>query len=959
MYYSKRLLCHSKPRLRGKLNYDKKNNIYKWSHNKNNNNNYIIASINNNNNLYNNEKKYFSSASTIDDVNNNNQKDTKYILPMFPYPSGNLHMGHVRVYTISDCLSRFWRLKGKKVLHPMGWDAFGLPAENAAIERNIDPADWTKDNIDSMRQQLESLDFEFDWSQANDSRGLMTCSPEYYKWTQWIFLQLYNSGLAYRKEAVVNWDPVDKTVLANEQIDADGRSWRSGAIAEQKKLRQWFFRITCFADELLKDLDTLDGWPEKVKQMQRFWIGRSNGVQAIFKVDSTSKEEDVELKVFTTRADTLLGVTFVAISTDHPLVEKTISLHEENNDDIDKLKKYLNDLKKNKIINNNNDDDNNNPTSGIQLFGVNAIHPITNKPVPIYVAEYVIGEYGDAAVMGVPAHDERDYQFAKKHNIPIKYVVKPLDDGDEGKEKEGPVIAKGILENSDDVLNGLTSDDAIEEVSKMLSKIEKGGTKSNYRLRDWLVSRQRFWGTPIPMIHCPSCGVVPVPEDDLPVLLPTTTCSTNYDSTKHDDDDSMVTPLSVLDEWNTNVSCPQCGRSDGCHRDPDTLDTFVDSSWYFLRFCDPNNDIFPFSKLSAFSKMPVDAYIGGIEHAVLHLLYARFLQRSLYYQGMVNTPEPFKQLITQGMVLGKTYKCPETGRYLLPEELDFPTDGSGEESMPSIKSTGKTPDLSWEKMSKSKYNGVEPGKVVEKYGADVTRLASMFVAPPEQALEWDEFAVAGQARWLERIERLVDDVYNTSNDGDTGDNNDLNEEKVVKDLRREIHQTIQTVTKLFEEGQSFNVAIAKMMKLSNSLSAQNAMFSNLSSINRYAIIECRKEGVYNLLLMLLPFAPNTATELLGKIKSENQEYTWPELDTNALIDDMATIVLQIKGKKKAVIELPITSFNNDKKLLEEIIMERDETKQVLKGKDPKRVIVVIPKPKKEGQTVNNIVNFVV
>ena len=744
------------------------------------------------------------------------------------------------------------------------------------IERNVDPADWTKENIDSMRQQLESLNFQFDWSSSNENRGLMTCSADYYKWTQWIFLQFYNSGLAYRKEAVVNWDPVDKTVLANEQIDSEGRSWRSGAVAEQRKLRQWFFRITYFADELLRDLDELDGWPEKVKQMQRFWIGKSDGVQATFAVDLPGGHED-DLTVFTTRADTLLGVTFVAISKDHPLVKKVIS-SPNSDSDVGLVKSYLRRTQKNKTVNESCVD----ATLGVKL-GINAIHPITLEKIPIYVADYVIGEYGDAAVMGVPAHDERDFKFAVHHGLPVKYVVKETDASTDSNkiEGDGPVTAKGILLNSGDELNGLESDEAIKKIANMLEATKKGGNKSNYRLRDWLVSRQRFWGTPIPVIHCPSCGAVPVPEEDLPVMLPNVTNKEGkgMKSTSVDDGD-MVTPLSILDEWHKNVSCPECGRTDGCRRDPDTLDTFVDSSWYFLRFCDPNNTTLPFSKFSANSKMPVDAYVGGIEHAVLHLLYARFMQRSLYYQGMVDTPEPFRQLITQGMVLGKTYKCPESGRYLLPDELDFSPESTSEDGLPLIKATGSVPNFAWEKMSKSKYNGVEPGSVVERYGADVTRLASMFVAPPEQALEWDEFAVAGQARWLERIKALVEEVYFAEGYGDGGNSEGNGEDdKVAKDVRREIHQTIQTVTKHFEEGQSFNVAIAQMMKLSNTLSSQNSVFSRESCVSNGRVRKCREEGVYNLLLLLLPFAPTTATELLEKIKLERnltQTFKWPE-----------------------------------------------------------------------------------
>ena len=730
---------------------------------------------------------------------------------MFPYPSGNLHMGHVRVYTISDSIARFERARGKEVLHPMGWDAFGLPAENAAMERNISAAAWTEKNIDFMKGQLQSLGLSFDW----DDCEVATCDPSYYKWTQWLFLQLHEAGMAYRKESVVNWDPVDCTVLANEQIDSEGRSWRSGALVEQRLLPQWFISITDYADELLDGLDELDGWPEQVKQMQRNWIGRSAGVTLGFKVNPT-----VTLDVFTTRVDTLFGVTFLAVSPDHHLVDEALST---SLSDADCAK--IDAMRRAKIAKSTKVD-----TSGVSL-GISAEHPLTGAEVPVFAAPYVVGDYGSGAVMGVPAHDDRDYEFARTNGARIERVIAPAQDG--GSEVL-PYTGDGILVGSGEY-DGMDSADVREALAARLEDAGLGSSTVRYKLRDWLVSRQRFWGAPIPAVHCATCGTVPLDESSLPVKLPDPDVV---------DAQGEGTPLQRVPGWDSDCVCPSCGAEDGVLRDGDTLDTFVDSSWYFLRYTDARNTAEPFRRDAVDRWCPTDVYIGGIEHAILHLLYSRFIQRFLWHRGYVSHPEPFKELLTQGMVLAKTYKDPETGRYLKPEELDM-TD----ESNPKFQS--KIPSVGWEKMSKSKYNGVEPSAMISRYGADVTRLAILFMAPPEQDLEWDEFAVAGQARWVERVRKLV--MWRPSA-------TTMQEKDTVQaaKIRHAVHTAIMEVTRNVAETRSFNVAIACLMKLSNELAeAQNALGADADMLALSAV----EEGCQALLIMLGPFAPQLSEEL--------------------------------------------------------------------------------------------------
>ena len=861
-------------------------------------------------------------------------ESNKYILSMFPYPSGKLHMGHVRVYTISDCLARFWRLKGKTVLHPMGWDAFGLPAENAAFERGVEPSAWTYTNIDSMRQQMDAIGLQFDWADINEGRGLTTCSPDYYKWTQWLFLQLFESGLAYQKESEVNWDPVDRTVLANEQIDNDGKSWRSGAVAEKKRLVQWFFKTTEYQDELLDSLDGLGEWPEKVKQMQRSWIGKSAGSRVVFhaapNMDGKTDIDFEPIQAFTTRVDTLYGVTFLAVSKYHPLVQMIVAGRTSNT--AESHRREITSFVQEESANEDG-------ASGIFL-GVHALHPLTGEEIPVYLANYVIDDYGDGAVMGVPSHDDRDFRFAEEFGLPVKTVLRPNTGGDAADVKvETCARNQCELINSKDY-SGIRADKAVKLIEEALTKKSCGGAANSYRLRDWLVSRQRFWGTPIPIIHCDSCGAVPVPIEDLPVMLPPSEAIHAGVSSAHDSEDAaLTTPLSRSAGWN-DVRCPQCGSSH-CKRDPDTLDTFIDSSWYFLRHCDPENVDMPFSKDKIAKNMPVDTYIGGIEHAVMHLLYARFIQRFLWHKDLVSSPEPFKKLLTQGLVLGKTFKCPETGRYLLPNELSYASDSD----LPFIRASGETPAVAWEKMSKSKHNGVDPEHVVAKYGSDVTRLASMFVAPPEQALEWDEAAVAGQARWVVRVRQLVEDST-VDFQGDSAQSTQ-SFETTRNNIRREIHSTIKSISKRFEDGVAFNVVIAELMKLSNYLSSDEVREHATSC---KAVFDERKEGVKNMLLLMMPIAPVLSEELLLKCSVSPSQFEWPVFDPSALVKETSTVVIQLNGKKKAVLDVPV-SICGSQDDLKAHVMASEEVSSLLGGKSPKRAIVVF-------QKTMNLVNFV-
>ncbi len=815
-----------------------------------------------------------------------------YALSMFPYPSGNLHMGHVRNYTITDVIARVRRMQGYRVLHPMGWDAFGLPAENAAIERGIHPAQWTYQNIDQMRTQLCQLGLSYDWE-----REVTTCSPDYYKWTQWSFLQFFQAGLAYQKEAAVNWDPVDQTVLANEQVDSEGRSWRSGAKVERKLLRQWFLKITDYAEELLADLEKLPGWPDRVRLMQENWIGKSTGAKVTFMT-----EQGDPLEVFTTRPDTLWGATFMVLSPEHPLVEKlttdtqraAIAAYQAEAAAKSDLDRTAEDKEK----------------TGVWT-GSYAINPVNGAKIPIWIADYVLMGYGTGAIMAVPAHDERDFAFARKFGLDVIVVVQPEDLPLDGATMTAAWPGEGVMVNSGPLDGTPAGKGEGQSVPKAIAWLEaqgKGRGEVNFRLRDWLISRQRYWGVPIPVIHCPSCGAVPVPDADLPVTLPE---DVEFSG-------KGASPLAKLDHW-VNVPCPTCGEP--AKRETDTMDTFIDSSWYFLRFADARNDRAIFDSAKVNDWLPVDQYVGGIEHAILHLLYSRFFTKVLRDRGLLNVDEPFSRLLTQGMVQNVTYKNPKTGKYVPVAEIanvDAPVDPE----------TGDPLEVFYEKMSKSKYNGVAPQDVLAKYGADTARMFILFKAPPEKDLEWDDADVEGQFRFLNRVWRLVTEFAEAHPQGVGAIALPASPSKTEKDLRRAIHTAIQEISEDIEGDYQFNTAISELMKLNNALNDADCKDSPV-----YA------EGILTLVKLLAPFAPHIAEELwqqLGGTDSIHRQ-PWPALDKTALVADEITLVIQVMGKTRGTLSVPA---NADKAALEQYARESEIAQRYLEGKEIKKVIVV-------------------
>ena len=829
----------------------------------------------------------------LDKTPENSDKPKFYALSMFPYPSGNLHMGHVRNYVITDVIARLKRLQGYRVLHPMGWDAFGLPAENAAIDRNIPPADWTKQNIAQMRQQLQTLGLSIDWD-----REVATCFPDYYKWTQWLFLQFYQSGLAYQKEAAVNWDPIDQTVLANEQVDSEGYSWRSGAKVERKLLRQWFLKITDYAEQLLTDLDKLSGWPDRVKLMQENWIGKSVGAYLEFPV----KDSDEKIAVFTTRPDTVYGVTYVVLAPEHPLTQKVTVAQQKAAVDA-----FIEEVSNESEIERTAEDK---PKRGI-LTGGTVINPFNGEEIPILIADYVLYEYGTGAVMGVPAHDTRDFKFATEKQLPIKVVIVPENSEDNNPTLTEAYTEPGIMVNSGD-FDGMQSTEGKTAIIDYAEKQGYGKARIQYRLRDWLISRQRYWGCPIPVVHCHSCGLVPVPDEELPVKLPENVEFTGRGSS----------PLAKMDDW-INVPCPSCGEP--AKRETDTMDTFIDSSWYYLRYTDAINDQEAFKLEKANDWMNVDQYVGGIEHAILHLLYSRFFTKVLRDRGLVNVDEPFNRLLTQGMVQAMAYKNPKTGKYI-------PVDKVNPES-PKDPDTGDDLEVFYEKMSKSKYNGVDPKTVLGKYGADTARMFILFKAPPEKDLEWDDADVEGQFRFLNRVWRLVNGY--AEKQPEVISNKELSKEE--KGLRRAIHTAIKEISEDLEGDYQFNTAVSELMKLSNAL-------NDAKSINSGVY----QEGIETLLILLAPFAPHIAEELWHNLGHENSIHlqTWPEVDPDALVVDEITLVIQIMGKTRGTIQVPA---NSSKEELEKLARDSDIGKRNLEGKEVKKVIVVPGK----------LVNFVV
>ncbi|ODV77344.1 leucyl-tRNA synthetase [Suhomyces tanzawaensis NRRL Y-17324] len=785
-----------------------------------------------------------------------------YCLSMFPYPSGMLHMGHLRVYTISDVISRFKRLKGYNVIHPMGWDAFGLPAENAAFERGINPAVWTESNIAKMKEQMNLMLADFDWE-----REISTCSPDYYKWTQKIFLLLYEHGLVYRKEAEINWDPVDMTVLANEQVDAEGRSWRSGAIVEKRNLEQWFIAITKYAQDLNQDMKVLDQWPNKVKAMQRNWIGESHGVEITFPTDS-----NYDITVFTSRPETLFVAQFLALSLNHPIVKEAAELDEG-------LAMFIEENKETDFSSKN----------GYLITSIKASIPIDVQnnvrkefDIPVYAAPYVIGSYGLGAVMGCPAHDERDFEFWSLHNSskPIKRIVgdsnpavaKTLSLEQAYTDKNGKLYDGSILSNgltSLGIYHGKTTKEAASLITKALTDAKVGNKKVQFRLRDWLISRQRYWGAPIPMIHCHSCGTVPVPDEELPVMLP------KLDSSKFKNGN----PLSNLDEF-VNTSCPSCGGP--AKRDTDTMDTFMDSSWYFFRYLDSQNTKMPFSKAKATENMPVDMYIGGVEHAILHLLYSRFISKFLgrigLWDGQHFKNEPIRQLVTQGMVHGKTFSDPHNGRCLKPDELDLSTP-----DQPKIIPSGETPVITFEKMSKSKYNGADPGTCIKKYGADATRAHMLFQAPISDVLNWNEEQILGINRWLHKVISLGQSILQGFNNSPIArpTNETLTEAKDITlngkyyesikfnesefALYNEVLEYVNKVANSIEVDLTFNTIISDLMKLTN------VLVSSLKS-GHFLHPELLLDSYKKLLIIMSPITPCVSEECWENISLQlNQE----------------------------------------------------------------------------------------
>ena len=787
--------------------------------------------------------------SGVFNVEPSSTKEKYYCLSMFPYPSGKLHMGHVRNYTIGDVISRYQRMAGYCVMQPMGWDAFGLPAENAAMQHGVHPADWTYSNIDYMRDQLKQLGFGYDWN-----RELATCDPDYYKWEQWFFLKLLKKGMVYKKTAPVNWCPNDMTVLANEQV-IDGCCWRCDTQVERKEIAQWFLKITAYADELLTSLDSLDGWPEQVKTMQANWIGRSEGVEMDFPVPELAEP----LRIYTTRPDTLMGVTYLAVAAEHPLALKAA----ENNTDIQAFIEECKHMETAEAAMETME------KRGIDS-GITALHPITGEAVPVWIANFVLMGYGTGAVMSVPAHDQRDYEFAVKYGIAIKQVIF-AQDGLNDDCSEQAYTVKGILKNSG-AFDGLTSAEAFGKIAETLEQDGKGTRKVMFRLRDWGVSRQRYWGAPIPVIYCDDCGTVPVPEKDLPVTLPRDVVL-----------DGSQSPL-VAHPTFSHVDCPQCGKA--ARRETDTFDTFMESSWYFARFASNQGD----SMLDASANhwLPVDHYIGGIEHAILHLLYARFYTKLLRDEGLLTCDEPFKKLLTQGMVL---------------------KDGS--------------------KMSKSKGNTVDPQGLIAQYGADTVRLFIMFAAPPEQSLEWSDSGVEGASRFLKRLWKQVFLHTEQVQGSRFKVQGNLTEEQ--KTMRRHLHHTIQKVTHDMSVRIIFNTAIAANMELINTL----IKFTDESN-NGKAI---RQEVLEAIVLMLSPMVPHICHQLWLDLGHDNSvvSETWLAVDETALVQDSLDYMIQVNGKLRGKISVLATATNTE---IQAAALADEHTQHFIDGQPIKKVIVV-------------------
>lgn len=830
-------------------------------------------------------------------------KEKYYCLSMFPYPSGRLHMGHVRNYTIGDVIARYQRMQGKNVLQPMGWDAFGLPAENAAMKNNVAPAAWTYDNIEYMRNQLKSLGLGIDWE-----REIATCRPEYYRWEQWLFTRLFKKGLIYKKSGVVNWDPVDQTVLANEQV-IDGRGWRSGALVEKREIPMYYFRITAYAEELLAGLDTLSGWPEQVKTMQRNWIGKSQGMEMHFPY----AEGEGVLKVFTTRPDTIMGATYVAVAAEHPLAAQAA----ENNP---ALQAFIEECKKGGAT----EAELATQEKKGMASGLFVRHPFTDELLPVWVANYVLMGYGEGAVMAVPAHDERDFEFATKYGLPIKAVIRPVDG-----ELELPLKAayteRGILFDSGE-FSGLDFDQAFARMAEILQAKGLGQPRTQFRLRDWGISRQRYWGCPIPIIHCDRCGDVPVPDDQLPVVLPEEVVPTGAGS-----------PLARMPEF-YETTCPQCGGA--ARRETDTMDTFVESSWYYARYASPDTNQAMVDERARYW-LPVDQYIGGIEHAILHLLYARFFHKLMRDEGLVQGDEPFINLLTQGMVVAETYYREEAGgkkHWFNPADVDVERDEKGRVVRAVLRADGQPVLIGGiEKMSKSKNNGVDPQALIDRFGADTVRLFIMFAAPPEQSLEWSDAGVEGAFRFLRRVWKLVS-MHVAGGPAPELDLPTLT--PAQRDMRRHTHEMIAKASDDIGRRYNFNTAIAAVMELINEL----YKFEDPSPQGRAVM----QEALEALVLVLSPIVPHICHVLWRELGHERAvvDEPWPRFDPDALTRDAVELVVQVNGKLRGRVMVSATASREE---TERAALAEPNVQRFVEGKVPKKIIVV------PGKLVNIVV----
>ena len=837
-------------------------------------------------------------------------KENYYVLEMLPYPSGNLHVGHARNYTIGDVIARYKKMKGYNVLHPMGWDSFGLPAENAAIQHGAHPATWTKSNIENMRRQLKLMGLSYDWD-----REVATYTPEYYRWNQWIFKRMYDKGLVYKKKSTVNWCPDCQTVLANEQVE-DGYCWRhSKTKVIQKDLEQWFFRITNYADELLTGHEELrEGWPEKVLAMQKNWIGKSFGTEIVFTVAETGEK----LPMFTTRIDTIHGVTYCVVAPEHPIIEEIIKVNPSikeaihNMRNMDMIERTAEGKEKNGVF-----------------TGWHVINPVTGDKVQLWAADYVLMNYGTGAVMAVPAHDERDFAFAKKYNLPRKVVINGYNKETKEEiiinadEMTAAMIEEGVMTNSGE-FNGMNSKEALEKIADYVTAKGVGEKTVKYRLKDWGISRQRYWGTPIPALYCEKCGMVMEKDENLPVMLPEDVEFTGNGN-----------PIETSEKYKHAV-CPVCGGP--ARRETDTMDTFVDSSWYFLRYCDPKNIELPFGSEAVNAWTPVDQYIGGVEHAVMHLLYARFFTKVLRDLGLLKANEPFKRLLTQGMVLGPSYYSEKENRFLFAHEVRT----AGDKAY-SIE-TDEELVIKVEKMSKSKNNGVDPEVMIKKYGADTTRLFIMFTAPPEKELEWNENGLAGAARFLNRVWRVVLENVEMIKD-EKIDYSKLSKED--KALVRKLHQTIKRVTEAIEDNYHFNTSIAGNMELINDVYdfRNNVLGTEKESTESQKVFG---EVLRNIVIMLSPFVPHFCDELWEAMGEEGFLFnaSWPEYDEKLTVADEITMAIQVNGKVRGSISVERTASKED---IEKMALAVENVQKHTEGKIVAKVIVV------PGKIVNIVV----